>query len=100
MMPVAQELGAAPGESLSLTDSLERTSIQPFASFSKGGRNALEIWNSRDSFQPLEDNSFGYSDEVYWVRFSVSNSSAKSLKLFLEYDFSPFDDIQIFRVGS
>ena len=98
LLLVAQSLWAAP-ESLQLEDSLHRTSLQPYATYAKGEGSPLEFWNSADSFQPLKSNSFGYSDEVFWLRFAVENPSSSTRTLHLEYDFSPFDDIKIYRVA-
>ncbi|MEQ8350658.1 MAG: 7TM diverse intracellular signaling domain-containing protein [Leptospiraceae bacterium] len=77
---------------------MSRTAIQPHATYSTGEGQPLQKWNERNNFQRLDDNSLGYAEQAHWVHFRVSNPDSESRILYLEYDFSPFDDIKIYRI--
>lgn len=94
-------VGAAPSlPPLALHDGMRRESIQPHASYLVSGESALAVWNKKEQFQPLDDNSFGYSSETYWLHFRVENPDNVERTFYLEYDFPPFDDIQVYRMQS
>lgn len=94
------ETGTAGNQRLILQDEMRRVSIQSVSSYilDTKQRSALEIHSSASEFQPLQDNSFGYSSGVLWVQFDVSNPTGKKQKLSLEYDFPPFDFIDVYRM--
>ncbi|MCB1166340.1 MAG: ATP-binding protein [Leptospiraceae bacterium] len=49
------------------------------------------------SFESLAGkSSFGYSTGTYWVRLRAQNPQQSIQHFYIEYDFSPFDDIQIY----
>lgn len=89
---------ASPTEPLVLSEKMSRTAIQPHATYSTGEGQPLQKWNERNNFQRLDDNSLGYAEQAHWVHFRVSNPDSESRILYLEYDFSPFDDIKIYRI--
>ncbi|MCB1137284.1 MAG: hypothetical protein KDK23_00960, partial [Leptospiraceae bacterium] len=92
---------------LELKPQMRGVPLQPHALYllDKGdgaGRfqSVREIRARSEEFSAMQDNSFGYSTGVLWVRFRIKNPQSERLRLFLEYDFPPFDDIQVYRFRS
>jgi len=51
------------------------------------------LWNRSESESP----GFGFSDSVYWVKFTVQNKSDKILKWFLEVAYPMLDNIKLYK---
>lgn len=54
----------------------------------------------RDNFirSNTSEPSFGWSNSTYWIRFSPINTRDNSEKWFLEFDYAPLDQIDVWRI--
>lgn len=84
--------------------SVEHLSVRPYLSFYETNEETLQVeqvrqpaWRERfkqpENFTP----SFGYSDLIYWLRFSVENSSAQELDLVFQIEFPLLDDVKVYQ---
>ncbi|PCI51963.1 MAG: hypothetical protein COB51_01095 [Moraxellaceae bacterium] len=90
---------------LVLTDGpIERISARPFLYFFETNESSLEVdqvrqpaWSEQfkhpEGFSPI----FGYSDSIYWLRFSMENLNAYELDLIFQIEFPLLDDVNIYQ---
>lgn len=46
----------------------------------------------------LDTPNFGFSNQVYWFRFTTKSTESKSLKVLLSVEYSALDDLQIYEL--
>ncbi|PCJ11738.1 MAG: hypothetical protein COB04_18680 [Gammaproteobacteria bacterium] len=90
---------------LVLTDApIDHVSVRPYLYFFETNERSLEVEQVRqpswakqfthpEGFTP----SFGYSNSIYWLRFSMENQNADELDLIFQIEFPLLDEVKVYQ---
>jgi serine phosphatase RsbU (regulator of sigma subunit) len=56
------------------------------------GKKYADQWKGSDVDNP----GFGFTNTVYWVRFTIKNNTIKTIDFYLEQDYALIDDIKLY----